>query len=67
MNRTELKETIREIIINEKKNDFVATGEKVVIAIHNRSDADANEKLYYSLISFLKKQKQKPKEIDITF
>lgn len=67
MKRSELKEMIREII-NEKKNDFVATGEKVNIAIHNSSDEDANIKLYNDLVDFLKKIRvKKPKQIDITY
>ena len=67
MKRSELKEIIREII-NEKKNDFVATGEKVNIAIHNSSDEDANIKLYNDLVDFLKKIRvKKPKKIDITY
>ena len=66
MKRSELKELIIEII-NEKRNDFVATGEKVLISIHNQPDEDVNIKLYNNLVSFLKKQKQKPKKIDITY
>lgn len=69
MKRSELKEIIREEILNEKKNDFVATGEKVVIAIHNSTDADSNTRLYNDLVLFLHKRKKQinPKRIDITF
>lgn len=70
MKRSELKELIIEII-NEKKNDFVATGEKVLISIHNQSDVDANERLYNDLVDFIKRLSgntiTKPKKIDITY
>ena len=68
MKRLELKEMIREII-NEKKNDFVATGEKVTIAIHNSTDEAANTRLYNDLVLFLQKRKKQksPKRIDITY
>ena len=65
MNRSELKKVIREIIINEKKNDFVATAHGAILSIHNSSDEAANEKMYYELVKFIKKYK--PKKIDITF
>ena len=66
MKRSELKELIIEII-NEKKNDFVAYGEQVLISIHNSSDDDVNMTLYNKLVSFVTKLKRKPKKIDITY
>jgi hypothetical protein len=66
MKRSELRELIKEVL-NEKKNDFVATGEKVLISIHNQPDEDVNIKLYNRLVSLLKKMKNKPKKIDITY
>jgi len=51
--------------LNEKKNDFVATLNKVIVSIHNSSDTDKNEKIYLALEKFT--TKYQPKKIDITF
>ena len=68
--KTRINEIIKEEVqkvIQEKKNDFVATGEKVLISMHNAPDEDVNIKLYNTLVTVLKKQKVKPKKIDITY
>jgi hypothetical protein len=62
---------LKENTLTEKKNDFVATGEKVLISIHNSPDVEMNERLYNDLVDFIKRLSgntiTKPKKIDITF
>jgi hypothetical protein len=67
MDKKTWEKILHENTLNEKKNDFVATGETVLISIHNSPDEDANIKLYNRLVSLLKKMKNKPKKIDITY
>ena len=68
MEKNEWYKILKENTLNEKRNDFVATGEKVLISIHNQPDEDVNMKLYNTLVDLIKRLNiNKPKKIDITY
>jgi phage-related protein len=58
---------LSESTVTEGKNDFMARGLNTNISIKNQPNADLSEKLYYALISLMKKEKFSPNEITIKF
>jgi len=69
MDKKTWNKILNENTLNEGGNDFVASYQGTVIIFNNTSDKkhDHDQKLYDKLVALIKKMKNKPKKIEITF